>query len=120
MSRVSSLGPLTSTREPFLVRPFQAGMTGWIVVFGAIIVELAGGALTYSKFVGAALPVLIIPVAVAYGFGIVQWWQVRRAGADPAELGPPRCGRSRAAHLVPMADRPGCPRPEHRQRVRPV
>ena len=84
MSRVSSLGPLTSTREPFLVRPFQAGVTGWIVVFGAIIVELAGGALTYSKFVGAALPVLIIPVAVAYGFGIVQWWQVRRAGADPA------------------------------------
>jgi hypothetical protein len=84
MSRVSSLGPVTSTREPFLVRPFQAGVTGWIVVFGAIIVELAGGALTYSKFVNAALPVLIIPVAVAYGFGIVQWWQVRRAGADPA------------------------------------
>ena len=84
MSRVSSLGPLTSTREPLLVRPFQAGVIGWIVVFGAIIAELAGGALTYSKFVGAALPVLIIPVVVAYGVGIVQWWQVRRAGADPA------------------------------------
>jgi hypothetical protein len=83
MSRVSSLGPLTSTRQPLLVRPFQAGVIGWIVVFGAIVVELAGGALTYSKFVGAALPVLIVPVAVAYGVGILQWWQVRQAGADP-------------------------------------
>ncbi len=46
MSRVSSLGPLTSTREPFLIRPFQAGVTGWIVVFGAIIAEQANGALT--------------------------------------------------------------------------
>jgi hypothetical protein len=84
MSRVSSLGPLTSTRQPLLVRPFQAGVIGWIVVFGAIIAELAGGALIYSKFVGAALPVLIIPVVVAYGVGFVLWWLVRRAGADPA------------------------------------
>ena len=98
MSRVSSLGPLTSTREPLLVRPFQAGVIGWIVVFGAIIAELAGGALTYSKFVGAALPVLIIPVVVAYGVGIVQWWQVRRAGADPASWA--RLGAVVAALLI--------------------
>jgi hypothetical protein len=84
MSRVTSLSPLTSTREPLLVRPFQAGVIGWIVVFGAIIAELAGGAVTYSKFVAAALPVLIIPVAVAYSVGILQWWQVHQTGADPA------------------------------------
>ena len=84
MGRVTVSDTGVGVREPLLVRPFQAGMTAWIVVFGAIIIELAGGALTYSKFVGAALPVLIIPVAVAYGLGIVQWWQVRRAGADPA------------------------------------
>jgi hypothetical protein len=30
------------------------------------------------------VPVLVIPVVVAFGFGIAQWFQVRSAGADRA------------------------------------
>jgi hypothetical protein len=84
MSRVTLRDNGVELQPPLLVRPFQGGMTGWIVVFGAIIVELIGGALTYQKFPGAALPVLIIPAAVAFGVGILQWFQVRAYGADPA------------------------------------
>jgi hypothetical protein len=84
MSRVTVGVDGVGVREPLLVRPFQAGMTGWIVVFGAVIIELVGGAVTNQRFLGAALPLLITPVAVAYAFGIVQWWQVRSYGADPA------------------------------------
>jgi hypothetical protein len=83
MSRVTIGVDGVGVREPLLVRPFQGGMTGWIVVFGAIIVELVGGAVTNQRFLAAALPLLIAPVAVAYAFGVVQWWQVRQYGADP-------------------------------------
>src|ERR1700727_787255 len=84
MSRVTVRDDGVEVREPLLARPFEAGLTGWVVVFGGMVAELIGGALTYSKFVGAAVPVLIIPAAIAVGFGIVQWWQVRAAGTDPA------------------------------------
>ena len=84
MSRVTLRDGGVEVQPPLLVRPFQAGMTGWIVVFGAIIVELIGGALTYQKFPGAALPVLIIPAAVAFGVGVLQWWQVHESGTEPA------------------------------------
>lgn len=30
---------------PMLTQPWQAGVTGWIVVFGAVIAEIAGGAM---------------------------------------------------------------------------
>jgi hypothetical protein len=78
--------PLNATeqgRVPPLVRPFQGGLIGWIVVFGAVIAELAGGAVTSQMSLAVTVPVLVIPVAVAFGFGLVQWWQVRAAGADP-------------------------------------
>jgi hypothetical protein len=86
MSRVTSFGSRETAPEPLLVRSFQGGVIGWIVVFGAMIIELAGGAVTYQKFMAPAvvLPVLILPAAVALGIGIVQWWQVRQTGADPA------------------------------------
>lgn len=71
-----------SPRLPLLVRPFQAGMTGWIVVAGATVVVLVGGAVTSQKSLAASVPVLVIPVLVCFGFGIAQWWQVRSAGAD--------------------------------------
>jgi hypothetical protein len=82
---MSGLMPLNATeqgRVPLLVRPFQGGLTGWIVVFGAIIVELAGGAITSRMSLAVTVPVLVIPVAVAFGVGLLQWWQVRATGAD--------------------------------------
>jgi hypothetical protein len=62
---------------PLLTRPFEAGMTGWVVVFGAVIAELAAGAAAIQMPAVIAVPVLIFPVAVAFGVAVVQWWQVR-------------------------------------------
>jgi hypothetical protein len=60
-------------------------MTGWIVVFGAVIVVLAGGvAVSNQTSTTIAMLVLIIPVVVVYGFAAVQWWQVRSSGSEPA------------------------------------
>ncbi|HEY2520293.1 MAG TPA: hypothetical protein VGJ19_09290 [Streptosporangiaceae bacterium] len=82
MSRLTPIDE-AAPRLPLLVRPFQAGMIGWIVVFGATVVVLAGGAITSQMSLAASVPVLVIPVVLAFGFGMVQWWQVRSAGADP-------------------------------------
>jgi hypothetical protein len=70
---------------PLLTQPFEAAMTGWIVVFGAVLAELAGGAVVANQMSAAiALPVLIFPVVVAFGFAAAQWWQVRSSAAEPA------------------------------------
>ena len=67
---------------PLLTQPFAAGMTGWVVVFGAVVAELAGGAVANQMPAVIAVPVLIFPVVVAFGFAVVQWWQVRWWRAD--------------------------------------
>jgi len=72
-------------RAPLLTQPFEAGLTGWIVVFGAVIAELAGGAAVANQTSTViAVAVLIIPVVVVFGFAVVQWRQVRSSGAEPA------------------------------------
>jgi hypothetical protein len=69
----------------WLTQPWDAGVTGWIVVFGAVIVELAGGAAVANQTSTViALLVLIIPVVVVFGFAVAQWWQVRSSRAEPA------------------------------------
>jgi hypothetical protein len=74
-----------SRPAPLLVQPWSAGVIGWFVVFGAVIVELAGGAVVANQTSTViALAVLIIPVVVVFGFAAVQWWQVRAAAAEPA------------------------------------
>ena len=82
---MSHLTPIeeSAPRPPLLVRPFQGGMIGWIVVFAATVVVLVGGAITSQRSLAASVPVLVIPAVVAFGLGIVQWWQVRSAGTDP-------------------------------------
>jgi hypothetical protein len=70
---------------PLLTQPFAAGMMGWIVVCGAVVAELAGGAAVANQTSTAiAVLVLALPVVVAFGFAAVQWWQVRSSGAEPA------------------------------------
>lgn len=70
---------------PLLARPFEAGMTGWVVVFGALIAEVAGGAAVANQaYAVIAVPVLVFPVVVAFSFAVVQWWQVCSFGAEPA------------------------------------
>ena len=70
---------------PLLTQPFEAGLTGWIVVCGAVIAELAGGAVVANQMSTAiAVMVLVFPVVVAFGFAVAQWWQVRSSAAEPA------------------------------------
>jgi hypothetical protein len=84
VSRVASPGEPAPAPTPFLARPFQGGVTGWIVVGGAMIVELVGGAVTNRLFIAAAVPVLVLPIAVAFGFAGAQWQLTRWSGLEPA------------------------------------
>ena len=70
--------------EPLLARPWEGGVTGWIVVFGALLAELVAGLVTNRMPLAIAAPALVFPVVVAAGFAVVQWWQVRSAKAEPA------------------------------------
>jgi hypothetical protein len=69
---------------PWLAQPFQAGMTAFIVVIGAVLAELIGGTVTNQMSTAVALPVLLVPAAIVLGFAVAQWWQVRLYGAEPA------------------------------------
>jgi hypothetical protein len=68
----------------FLAQPWEAAVTGWIVVFVGLLVELVGGVVTNAMSMAIAAPILIAPAAVAVGFAAAQWWQVRSSGSDPA------------------------------------
>lgn len=67
---------------PFLTRSWQAGLIAWIVVFGAVIVELVGGIVVNTMPMAVTAPVLIVPAAIAVGFGGMQWIQMRTVRAD--------------------------------------
>ncbi len=68
---------------PFLTRSWPAGVTGWIVIFGAVVFELVAGIVVNTMSMAVAAPVLIAPAAIAVGFGITQWWQARSVKAEP-------------------------------------
>jgi hypothetical protein len=70
--------------RPFLTQPWEAGVTGWIVVFGAVVAELAGGIATSRSTTTAVMLALGIPVVIVLGFAVAQWWQARSAGVEPA------------------------------------
>jgi hypothetical protein len=61
------------TRRPLLTQSWEGGMVGWVVVGGALLVEVAGGIVTNQMPMVIAAPVLALPVAVAAGFAVVQW-----------------------------------------------
>jgi hypothetical protein len=69
-------------RTPFLAQPFEAGLTGWIVVIGVLIAELIGGSVTNRMTTAVVVPVLVIPAVLVVGFAAVQWWQVGSARAE--------------------------------------
>jgi hypothetical protein len=69
---------------PQLTRSWEGGVTGWIVVCGAMLAELVAGLVTNHMPMVIAAPALVFPVAVAAGFAFVQWWQVRSSQAEPA------------------------------------
>jgi len=69
--------------RPFLTQPWEGGVTGWIVVLGAVVIELAGGAVTNVMSMAVAAPVLVAPAAIALGFGVAQWLQMRSVHDEP-------------------------------------
>jgi hypothetical protein len=69
---------------PFLVLPWQAGVAGWLVVFGALIAEVVAGIVINPVSTSVAVLVLALPIAVATGFAGAQWLQARSYGAEPA------------------------------------
>jgi len=71
-------------RLPFFAQPWEAGLTGWLVVFGAVLVELVAGIVTNHLSISVAAPILITPAAIAVILGLVQWLQVRSVRVDPA------------------------------------
>jgi len=68
--------------KPFLTRSFQAGVTGWIVVFVAMLIELIAGVVVNAMSVTVAAVALIVPAAIPVGIGIVQWVQMRSVRAE--------------------------------------
>ncbi|HET9898687.1 MAG TPA: hypothetical protein VFQ44_27510 [Streptosporangiaceae bacterium] len=74
----------TRVRQPFLAQPWRGGVTGWIIVFGALLAELIAGVVVNSMSMAIAAPVLIIPAATAVGSGVMQWLQVQRSDSGPA------------------------------------
>lgn len=67
---------------PFLARSWQGGITGWIVIFTAVLVELIAGVVVNTSSMTVAAPVYVIPAAIAVVFGLVQWWQARSANIE--------------------------------------
>ncbi len=80
---LQSMNDLPAQR-PLLTLPWEAGVTGWIVVFGAVVAEIVAGSVTNRMPTAIAAPALAFPVVVAAGFAVVQWQQVRSSGAEPA------------------------------------
>src|SRR5215470_12694691 len=66
-SHAPSMDDPAPTRAPLLTQPFEAGVTGWLVVFGAIVAEIVGGIVTNRMSTTITAPVLAFPVAVALG-----------------------------------------------------
>jgi len=71
-------------RGPLLTRPFDGAVTGWIVVFGAMFIELLAAAITNHMVITDAFPLLVLPIVVVFGFALLQWWQVR--GTEAARV----------------------------------
>ncbi len=72
---MTAVAPIQRTKRPFLTLPWEGGLTGWIVVFGAILIELIGGVVTNTISMRIAAPVLVIPAVVAVVFAVAQWLQ---------------------------------------------
>lgn len=69
---------------PRLIRSWDVGVIGWIVVFGASIAEIIAGIVTNRMPMVIAAPALALPVAVVAGFALVQWLRSWATADTPA------------------------------------
>jgi hypothetical protein len=70
--------------RPFLAQPWDGGVAGWLVVFGALVIELIASIATNSAPMPVTALALGLPIVVAAGFSVLQWLQVRSSNAEPA------------------------------------
>jgi hypothetical protein len=108
-----------------LAQPWSGGMAGWLVIVGALVIEMVAGIVTNSASTMVAAPVLAFPVAVAVAFRRRPVAAGALIRSRPGQLvAPDRHCRSRD-HLAGVADLPRHPlrgkqRTERLQRPRPV
>ena len=69
---------------PLLAQPWAGGMAGWLVAFGTLLADIVAGIVTNPASALVATLVLALPAAVAVGFSVVQYQQVRSCRAEPA------------------------------------
>lgn len=74
--------PRRQAPPPRLTLPWEGGLAGWLVVFCALVAELVAGIVINPVPTAVAIPVLAFPVAVAAGFAVVQWQQMRSSGTE--------------------------------------
>lgn len=78
----SSTAQAQQPTPPFLTLPWQAGVTGWIIVFTSVVYELIAGVVTQSASNAVTIPVLAVPVVIALVFAGIQAYQVRSTHAE--------------------------------------
>jgi hypothetical protein len=71
-----------TVHQPLLTRSWEAAVTGWVVVFGAILVEIAAAVVTNRAPMSVAAPCLIVPAVFPVAVALAQWWQVTRAHGE--------------------------------------
>lgn len=68
---------------PLLTQPFKAGLTGWIVIFGGVVAELAGGAAVANQ-TSTAIAVLVL---TSYKPGVMAPYRTRGGHGKPVPFG---------------------------------
>jgi hypothetical protein len=104
-----------TVHQPLLTRSWEAAMTGWVVVFGAILLEIAAAVVTNRAPMSVAAPCLIVPAVFPVAVAVAQWWQVTRGSRRAVQLVAPDRRRNRRPALGGRPDRPVGP---HRGRQR--
>lgn len=66
-----------------LVRPFEAGVIAGILTAVTTLIVIVTGALAPRNSPAIIVPLLVIPIAVMFGFAIVQWLRMRASHAEP-------------------------------------
>jgi hypothetical protein len=64
---------------PRLAQPWDGAVTGWLVVFGAVVADLVAAVVTNRAPVVVTASALAVPIAVVAGFAAAQWRQTRLA-----------------------------------------
>jgi hypothetical protein len=71
-----------TVRQPLLTRSWEASVTGWVVVFGAILLAVGAAVVTNRAPMSVTAPCLIVAAVFPIAIALAQWWQVTRAHGE--------------------------------------